>query len=65
MSNEEIMKNFIITGKAIYKICIMDAENEGLEVPDSITVSATDCNDDIIEITITIKKGDTNEIDNN
>ena len=57
-SNKEIIKNFIITGKAIYKLSLMDAESEGLEVPDSVTVSATGADGKIIEITIAIKDGD-------
>ena len=59
MNDEEIVKNFIITGKAIYKLSLMDAESEGLEVPDSVTVSATSADGKIIEITIAIKDGDT------
>jgi hypothetical protein len=62
MNDEEIIKNFIITGKAIYKLSLMDAEREGLEVPDSVTVSATGADGKIIEITIAIKDGDTNDI---
>ena len=58
MNDEEIIKNFIITGKAIYKLSLMDAESEGLEIPDSVTVSATGADGKIIEITIAIKDGD-------
>lgn len=58
MNNEEIIKNFIITGKAIYKLSIIEAKSEGLEVPDSVTVSATGADGKIIEITIAIKDGD-------
>ena len=61
MNDEEIIKNFIITGKAIYKLSLMDAESEGLEVPDSVTVSATGADGKIIEITIAIKDGEQNE----
>lgn len=60
MNDEEIIKNFIITGKAIYKLSLMDAESEGLEVPDSVTVSATGADGKIIEITIAIKDGEQN-----
>lgn len=64
MNNEEIIKNFVLTGKAIYELSIMDAESEGLEAPDSVTVSATGADGKIIEITIAIKDGDT-EYDQN
>lgn len=60
MNNEEIIKNFIITGKAIYELSLMEAESEGLEIQDSVTVSATGADGKIIEITIEIKDGDTN-----
>ena len=58
MNDEEIIKNFIITGKAIYKLSLMEAESEGLEIPDSVTVSATGADGKIIEITIAIKDGE-------
>lgn len=62
MSDEEILKNFIITGKAIYKQSLMEAESEGLvNLQDSVTVSATDADAKIIEITIALKGGETNE----
>lgn len=61
MNDEEIIKNFIITGKAIYKLSLMEAESEGLEIPDSVTVSATGADGKIIEITIAIKDGEQNE----
>ena len=64
MNNIEIIKNFIMTGKAIYELSLMEAESEGLEIPDSITVSATGADGKIIEITIAIKDGDT-EYDQN
>ncbi len=59
MNDEEIIKNFIITGKVIYKLSLMAAVSEGLEIPDSVTVSATGADGKIIEITIAIKDGDT------
>lgn len=55
MNNEEIIKNFILTGKAIYELSLMEAESEGLEISDSVTVSATGADGKIIEITIAIK----------
>lgn len=58
MNDEEIIKNFIITGKAIYKLSLMEAESEGLEISDSVTVSATGADGKIIEITIAIKEGE-------
>lgn len=61
MNDEEIIKNFIITGKAIYKLSLMEAESEGLEIPDSVTVSATGADGKIIEITIAIKDGEQND----
>lgn len=61
MNNKEIIKNFIITGKAIYKLSLMEAESEGLEIPDSVTVSATGADGKIIEITIAIKDGENDE----
>ena len=60
MNNEEIIKNFIITGKAIHKLALLDTESEGLEIPDSVTVSATGADGKIIEITIAIKDGEQN-----
>lgn len=47
------------TGEAIHKAISMDNEIEGLEAPDSVTVSATSADGKIIEITIAIKDGDT------
>jgi len=41
MNDEEIIKDFIITGEAIHMAISMDNEIEGLEAPDSVTVSAT------------------------
>lgn len=61
MNDEEIIKNFIITGEAIHKAISMDNEIEGLEAPDSVTVSATSADGKIIEITIAIKDGEQNE----
>ena len=58
MNDEEIIKNFLITGKAIYTLSLREAESEGLEIPDSVTVSATGADGKIIEITIAIKDGD-------
>lgn len=58
MNGEEIIKNFMSTGKAIYKLSLMEAESEGLEAPDSVTVSATGTDGKIIEITIAIKDSD-------
>lgn len=55
MNNEEIIKKFILTGKAIYELSAMNAESEGLESPDSVTVSATGADGKIIEINIAIK----------
>lgn len=55
MNDEDIVKNFIITGKAIYKLV---AKSEGLEAQDSVTVSATGTDGKIIEITIAIKDSD-------
>ena len=61
MNDEEIIKNFIITGKAIYKLSLMEAESEGLEIPDSVTVSATGADGKIFEINIAIKEGEQND----
>lgn len=58
MKGEEIIKNFMSIGKAIYKLSLMEAESEGLEAPNSVTVSATGADGKIIEITIAIKDGD-------
>ena len=58
MTDEEIIKHFLITGKAIYKLGLLDAEEEGLEVPDSVSVSAKCADGKIISITIEIKEGD-------
>lgn len=61
MNNIEVIKNFLITGKAIYKLSLMDAASEGYEAPNSVTVSGTGADGKIIEISITIKEGDENE----
>jgi len=61
MNDEEIIKDFIITGEAIHMAISMDNEIEGLEAPDSVTVSATSTDGKIIEITIAIKDGEQNE----
>lgn len=61
MNDEEIIKNFMITGKAIYKQSLMEAKIEGLEIPDWVTVSATCADGKIIEITIAIKDGVQND----
>ena len=58
-NNMEIIKNFLITGKAIYQLGLIDAESEGLEAPNSVTVSGTGADGKIIEINIAIKDGDT------
>ncbi len=61
MNNMEVIKNFLITGKVIYTLSLIDAESEGFEAPDSVTVSGTGSDGKIIEISITIKEGDENE----
>lgn len=61
MNNEEIIKNFILTGEAIHKAISIDNEIVGLGAPDSVTVSATSTDGKIIEITIAIKGGEQNE----
>lgn len=58
MDNMEIIREFIITAKAIHKLCTMDAASEGYEVPDSVTVGSTYNGVEKIEITITIKETD-------
>jgi hypothetical protein len=58
MNNEDIIKDFINMGRAIYTAA-MEA-NEDMESPDSLTISAT-TNDNKkieIEITISIKDGE-------
>lgn len=59
MNNDEIIRDFIATGRAIYKAALIEAESEGLEVPDSLTIEATTFDDKIIQITIAVKEGDT------
>lgn len=55
MNDKEIIRDFIRTAKAIYKLCEMDADGE---VPDSVTVGATLADGKTIEITIIVKEGD-------
>lgn len=61
MSNDEIIRDFINTGRAIYMAALIETESEGLEVPNSITIEATTFNDKIIQITIAVKEDDTDE----
>lgn len=62
MTNEDVIENFIRTGKAIYKFSLMEAKNEGIEeIPDSITVTGIDAKGMIIKITIAIKDGEQND----
>lgn len=53
MDNDEVIKDFIRTGKAIYMVCQMAADDNGFK---SITLTATDNDGGIIEITIEYKK---------
>lgn len=62
MNGEDILKNFILTGKAIYKLIAKSEGLESLEGKDPVTVSATGADGKIIEITIAIKDGDTNDV---
>lgn len=58
MNNEDIIKDFLCMGRAIY-IAAMES-NEDMESPDSLAISAT-TNDNKkieIEITISIKDGE-------
>lgn len=58
MNIEEIIVNFLKTGAAIYGIAAMKAKSDGEDVPDSITLSGTRADGDVIEITIAVKCGD-------
>ena len=61
MNDKEIIRDFIRTAKAIYKLCEMDAaENDYVGFPDSVTVGATLADGKNIEITITIKDEEDN-----
>lgn len=65
MNDKEIIRDFIRTAKAIYKLCEMDAaESEEGGAPDSVTVGATLADGKNIEITITIKEAMSDETDN-
>lgn len=63
MNDREIIRDFIRTAKAIYKLCEMDAAAESKYVgfPDSVTVGATLADGKTIEITITIKEEEDDE----
>ena len=58
MNINEIIRDFISTGRAIYKTVLKNEESEGNEIPDSITLSAEMSGGDIVEITIAVKDGE-------
>ena len=60
MNDKEIIQNFINTARAIYKLCQMNADGE---LPETVTVGASLGSGKHIEINITIKDEEEEDVE--